>query len=127
MILGDSKYRHSALAGAIIGAAQEVHRVLGTGFLESVYEEALAHELRLQGLQVQRQVQVPIFYKEVSVGKHVLDLLVDDKVIVELKAVSEVAEVHTAIVLSYLAATKLEVALLINFGKPSLQCKRIVR
>lgn len=78
-------------------------------------------------MQVQRQVGVPVYYKGVLVGKHVLDLLVDDQVIVELKAVKELADIHSAIVLSYLAATGLAVALLLNFGRPSLQHKRLVR
>lgn len=126
MYLSEEDLRHSAVTREIIGAAFEVHRVLGMGFLESVYEQALAHELKLRQIVVERQVEVPIYYKNVLVGSHVLDLLVDNEVIVELKAIKELADAHSAVVLSYLAATKRGVALLLNFGKPSLQHKRLV-
>jgi GxxExxY protein len=117
---------HADVTEKILGAAFEVHSALGPGFLESIYEEAVSHELGLRGMQFERQVQVPIMYKTVRVGTHVLDLVVCDKVVVELKAITETADVHRAIVLSYLAATKLQVALLINFGA-SVTFKRIVR
>ena len=95
--------------------------------MESVYEEALTHELRRRQIQVERQVEVPIYCKDRLVGTHILDLLVENKVVVELKAVKEFADIHSAIVLSYLTATHKRVALLVNFGRPSLQYKRIVR
>lgn len=120
-----SDYVHSDLTGAVIGAAIEVHNTLGPGFLESVYETALARELKLRGIPFARQVQVPIHYKETVVGTHVLDLLVADRVIVELKVAKELADIHTAIALSYLAATKRTIALLINFNKKRLECKRV--
>jgi GxxExxY protein len=118
---------HSNVTGEVLGAAFEVHRVLGAGFLEKVYEAALIHELQLRGMQVQNQIPVPIHFKSILVGTHILDLLIEDSVIVELKAVKELADIHTAVVLSYLAATHLTVGLLLNFGKPSLEFKRIVR
>lgn len=118
---------HATVTEQILGAAFEVHSALGPGFLEAVYEEALCHELQLRGVPFQRQVQVPILYKDVEVGTHVIDLLVNDQVVVELKAITELANVHQVIVLSYLAATKRSVALLINFGQPSLAFKRMVR
>jgi GxxExxY protein len=121
------EYPHAEITREILGAAFEIHTALGPGFLETIYEEALAHELALRGMQFQRQVRLPIYYKTAVVGTHVLDLIVDEKVIVELKAISELAEVHRAIVLSYLAATKLSAALLMNFGQPSLAYKRLVR
>lgn len=119
------QYVHSELTRAVIGAAIEVHNTLGPGFLESVYETALARELELRSIPFVRQAHVPINYKETVVGTHVLDLLVDDKVIVELKVVKELADIHTAIALSYLAATKLPIALLMNFNKKRLECKRV--
>jgi GxxExxY protein len=122
-----AEYPHAEVTRKILGAAFEVHTALGPGFLETIYEEALAHELALRGMQFQRQVRLPINYKTAVVGTHVLDLIVDDKVIVELKAMSELAEVHRAIVLSYMAATKLSAALLMNFGQSSLAYKRLVR
>jgi GxxExxY protein len=122
-----SEIVHADITEAILGAAFEVHNTLGPGFLESIYEEALARELGLRGMAFQRQVSVPILYKNETVGTHVIDLIVDDQVIVELKAITELADIHKAVVLSYLAATKRKVALLINFGQPSLTFKRIVR
>ncbi|MDF2628134.1 MAG: hypothetical protein K0R39_1965 [Symbiobacteriaceae bacterium] len=119
------EYLHADLTGAVIGAAIEVHKTLGPGFLESVYETALARELELRGIPFVRQAQVPIHYKGTVVGTHVLDLLVADKIVVELKVAKELTDIHTAIVLSYLAATKLQIALLINFNKPRIECKRI--
>ncbi|HYF77532.1 MAG TPA: GxxExxY protein [Symbiobacteriaceae bacterium] len=121
--MGD--FVHADLTGAVIGAAIEVHNTLGPGFLESVYETALARELELRGIPFARQVQVPIHYKEIVVGTHVLDLLVADKVVVELKVAKDLADIHTAIALSYLAATKLPLALLMNFSKRRLECKRV--
>jgi GxxExxY protein len=118
---------HAEITEQVLGSAFEVHSALGPGFLESIYEEALNYELLLRGLRVDRQVRVPIFYKKCEVGTHVLDLIVADKVVVELKAIAELADVHQAIAWSYLAATNLTVALLINFGQSSVKFKRIVR
>ncbi|HWI63898.1 MAG TPA: GxxExxY protein [Symbiobacteriaceae bacterium] len=121
------QYPHSDITGKIIGAAIEVHRILGPGFLETVYEEALARELTRRGIPFERQIDVPIYYKGDVVGKHRLDLLVEGCIIVELKRVTDLAEVHFAVVLSYLNATNLDVALLLNFAKPRMECRRITR
>lgn len=112
------------LAHAVIGAAIEVHRVLGPGFLEEVYEQALCVELRLRGIPFERQKPAKGEY----VGEGRLDLLVNDRLVVELKAVREIAPIHTAIVLSYLKATGRRLALLINFKVPQLRdgIRRIV-
>ncbi|MFZ5824582.1 MAG: GxxExxY protein [Bacillota bacterium] len=118
---------HASVTKEILGAAFAVHKELGPGFLETVYEAALMHELTLRKIPFARQVRIPIKYKNIMIGEHVLDLIVDDKVVVELKAIAELADVHTSVVISYLAATKLRVALLINFGKSSLEFKRIAR
>ena len=107
---------HSELTGAIIGAAIAVHRELGPGKLESVYERALAIELRARRVPFRAQVPVPMLYRGESVGDFFADLIVDRRVIVELKAVDALRSVHRAQVLSYLRATELELGLLINFN-----------
>ena len=112
---------HSELTGVIIGAAIAVHRELGPGKLESVYERALAIELRAQRVPFCTQVPIPMLYRGESVGDFFADLIVDRKVLVELKAVETVRPVHRAQVLSYLRATELELGLLINFNVPVLK------
>ncbi|HSQ01204.1 MAG TPA: GxxExxY protein [Candidatus Dormibacteraeota bacterium] len=117
------------IARAIIGAAIEVHRHLGPGFLEGVYEAALAAELRARGIPFEQQKTVPLFYKQVPVGLHRLDLLVEKQVIVELKAVDALVPIHFAQMVSYLAATGLTLGLLFNFHVPSLRrgIHRVIR
>ena len=115
------------LTERIIGAAVRVHRELGPGFLESIYEEALAVELRLLGLAVERQKPVPLFYRGHPIGEHRLDLLVDSKVILELKAISALENIHFAIVRSYLKALGLSDGLLLNFAATRLVVKRVGR
>jgi GxxExxY protein len=105
------------LTKRIIGAAIEVHRALGPGLLESIYEEALCLELQFQGIAVQRQVEIDVIYKGHVIKGQRLDLLVEEAVVVEIKAVTKLAEVATAQVLSYLKATSLKRGLLINFGE----------
>jgi GxxExxY protein len=116
------------LIHAIIGAAIEVHRALGPGYLESVYEEALCVELEMRSIPFSRQVDVGIRYKDHSVGSGTMDVLVSDILVVELKAVATLAPIHTAQVLSYLKATKHPVGLLINFNVVVLRegIKRVV-
>jgi GxxExxY protein len=111
----------------IIGCAYSVSNTLGSGFLEKVYENALIHELRKAGAKVDQQMPVVVRYDGVVVGEYVADLRVDDEVLVELKAVSLLDDVHTAQCLNYLKATGLHVCLLINFGNPKVEIKRIVR
>jgi GxxExxY protein len=108
------------LTESIIGAAIEVHRVLGPGLLELIYEEALCHELFLQEIAVERQVEVDAIYKGKFTKGQKLDVLVDKEVVVELKAVSKLPHVATAQTLSYLKATGLKRALLHNFGEKRL-------
>jgi len=116
------------LAREVIGAAIEVHRHLGAGFLESVYEEALVIELALRGIPFERQKPVPVSYKERNVGEGRVDLLVGSELLVELKAVEALAAIHKAQVISYLKATGLHLGLLINFNVPILRAgiQRIV-
>jgi GxxExxY protein len=104
----------------IIGAAIEVHRVLGPGLLESICEEALCHELGLRGIGCERQVGVDVVYKGVVIKGQRIDILVEGRVVVELKAVSSLPDVASAQVLSYLKATGLKTGLLLNFGAPRL-------
>jgi len=105
----------------------EVHRGLGPGFLESVYQRALAHELSARRMSVESERRVTVKYKEWIVGEFDVDLLVEDRVIVELKAVAQLNQAHQAQAINYLAATGLELALLVNFGEPSLRYKRVIR
>jgi GxxExxY protein len=108
------------LTERIIGAAVEVHRHLGPGLLESIYEEALAHELALRQVRFERQVLVDVLYKDIRIQGQRLDFLVEGQVIVEAKSVRAIPEVASAQVLSYLKATGLNRALLINFGESKL-------
>jgi len=114
---------HHALTEKIIRCALEVHTLLGSGFLEKVYENALLHELHLQGLDATAQMVLQVAYKGNIVGDYAADLIVDGKVIVELKAVEKLADIHELQLKNYLKATGIKVGLLLNFGK-SLEIKR---
>lgn len=108
------------MAKRVIGAAIEVHRTLGPGFLECIYEEALAREFEIRDIPYERQKVINVTYKNFAIGKHQLDFLVDGQLVVELKAVECFASIHLAQTLSYLKATRLKLALLINFQAQSL-------
>ncbi len=116
------------LSHAVIGAAMEVHKQLGPGFLESVYEKALKVELDIRGIPHQPQLVFDVDYKGANVGEGRVDILVQGSLIVELKAVEALAPIHTAQVISYLKALKLNLGLLINFNVPLLKqgIKRII-
>ena len=114
------------LTGKIIGAAIEVHRQLGPGFIESIYENALVYELRKRGLKVEQQLETPVFYGDVEVGKHRLDLMVEGEIVVDLKAIIELQDVHFAMVKSRLRAVKRKHGLLLNFAKVTLEVKRVI-
>ena len=105
-----------AISHTIIGCAVEVHRVLGPGLLESLYEEALAHELAIAGLSARRQVEVDVEYKGIVLRGQRLDLVVEGRVVVELKAINQLAEIHAAQLLSYLRAANMPLGLLFNFN-----------
>ena len=111
---------HDELTEQIIGAAIEVHRILGPGLLESIYEEALVVELGLRGIACQRQVEVDVVYKGCVIKGQRLDLLVAGQVIVETKSVARLPEVALSQILSYLKATRLQRGLILNFGCPRL-------
>ncbi len=115
------------LSYQIVRAGYEVFNSLGPGFLEKLYEEAMVIELRNSGHIVERQKTIKIYFKDREIGVHVLDLIIDQRIILELKAVSELAPIHKQQALSYLKATGLQLVLLINFGAPRLQVERIVR
>ena len=117
---------HEDLTGRIIGAAIEVHRHLGPGFLESIYENALMVELRHRRIAFARQLAVPIVYQGVEVGLHRLDLFVEDQIVVELKAIKELTQPNFAIVRSYLNAVGRNHGLILNFTMPKLDLKRVL-
>jgi len=110
----------------INGAVYEVFRVLGHGFLEKVYENALMVELQRIGLKAQRQVAIKVDYKGIEVGNYFADLVVEEKIILELKAVESLQKIHEAQILNYLKATNYTIGLLVNFYYPKAQIKRFV-
>ena len=117
--------RYNPITEKIIGCAYKVSNTLGCGFFEKVYENALAHELRKAGLKVQQQVPIQVRYDGLVVGDYVADLLVEECVLVELKAIQSLEEVHKAQVINYLKATGLRLCILLNFGVPRVEIKRI--
>lgn len=122
----NTKIVEKELSYQIVNAAYEVHNKLGPGFLETIYEAAMVLELESRGHQVRTHVRVPVYYREQKIGEHVLDLLIDEKVILELKTVTQIAPIHQQQALSYLKATGLELAIAINFGAPSVKYTRVV-
>jgi GxxExxY protein len=121
-----NNYVASGLTGEIIGAAMEVHNHLGPGFLESVYEEALAYEFELKKIKFQRQRELPVYYKEKFIKPFICDFVVGDKVIVELKALKQIGEIEKLQVINYLKASGFEIGLLFNFGNKSLEWNRLI-
>jgi len=115
------------LSYQIVGAVMAVHSALGPGFLEAVYQTSLALEFGLQEIPFVQQKRLTVQYKEIVVGDYIADFVVDDKIIVEIKAVSNLTSSHQAQALNYLAATGYPLAILINFGATSLQQRRVVR
>jgi GxxExxY protein len=116
----------NALAERVIGAVYEVANVLGAGFLEKVYERALVKELRLRGMRAEATVPLPVTYKGDVVGEYFADILVEGKLLIELKCVDRFSDEHLAQCLNYLKATDLRLALLVNFQHPKVQWKRVV-
>jgi GxxExxY protein len=121
-----NEYVASKITGDVIGSAMEVHKRLGPGFPESVYEEALAIELKLKKIKFERQKSLPVFYRDKVIKKFICDFLVDGRIIVELKAVKEIAEIDRLQVINYLKACGIEIGLLLNFGSQSLEYKRLI-
>lgn len=123
----DARYAHSELTSKVIGCAMEVHRTLGNGFQEVIYQRALAIEMTQQGVQYNRELEMQILYKGQEIGERRVDFFVEDVLMVELKAVIELEPVHLAQALNYLEAYGLSVGLLLNFGAKSLQFKRVMK
>ncbi|MDB5091393.1 MAG: hypothetical protein JWR09_5387 [Mucilaginibacter sp.] len=121
----NGSYKYSELTGKIIGCAMKVHRTLGNGFQEVVYQKCLAIEMEKQGLKFSRELEMEIYYEGINVGVRRVDFLVENLIMVELKAKSSLDDLHLAQALNYLEAYKLETGLLINFGSKSLEFKRI--
>lgn len=121
MLRRELSVRANRLTGEIIGAAVEVHRELGPGFLENIYEMSLAIELEQRHIEFERQVRVPTVYKGRFIGESRLDLVVEGEIVVELKAVTQLTPLHAQQVLSYLKAGAFEIGLLINFNVPRLR------
>ena len=121
----DEKYKYSELTSKIIGCAMTVHKTLGNGFQEVIYQRALEIEMRLAGISFTREHEMPIFYREEQIGTRRVDFLVEGIISVELKAIIKLEDVHLAQAINYLEAYNLEIGLLINFGEVSLHFKRL--
>ena len=119
------EYKYSELTGRIIGCAMTVHSALGSGFQEVIYQRALQIEMADRGIAFSREHEMPIFYKTQQVGTRRVDFLVEGVISVELKAVRILEDIHLAQAINYLEAYDLEIGLLINFGAPSLEFKRV--
>ncbi|MBI4712252.1 MAG: GxxExxY protein [Planctomycetes bacterium] len=119
-------FEHKEIIHEILNASFEVHNTLGCGFLEKVYGKALLYELRRRGLKVEAQKEIKVYYKKVEVGNYIADMIVDGKVIIELKTVEEVVKIHEAQLLNYLKASGYKVGLILNFAKTKLEYKRLV-
>jgi GxxExxY protein len=119
------EYKYSELTSKIIGCAMTVHKALGNGFPEVIYQRALAIEMELAGIAFAKEFEMPIFYREQKVGSRRVDFLVEKVIPVELKAVIKMEDIHLAQAINYLEAYNLEIGLLINFGSPSLNFKRL--
>jgi GxxExxY protein len=119
---------HSDITRKILGSCFEVHKFLGNGFQELIYQRALCYEFEKFGLAFDREIEQHIFYKEVpsAIGTRRADFVVEKKVLVETKAVAQLDDIHTAQILNYLRSYRLEVGMLVNFGSPSLTYKRLV-
>ena len=121
----NEQYKYSELTSKIIGCAITVHKKLGNGFQEVIYQRALAIEMGLSGIEFSREFEMPIFYRDEQIGTRRVDFLIEGVVYVELKAITKLEDVHFAQAINYLEAYNLEVGLLINFGEMSLNFKRL--
>ena len=126
MVTNEKEIIHKDLAYKVIGLAMEVHSKLGHGFLEKIYENALMVLLRREGIQAKQQAPITVHFEGEIVGDYFADILVEEKIIVELKSIEKLVDVHKAQALNYLKATGLRLALLINFGKERLEYERLV-
>jgi GxxExxY protein len=122
----NEQYKYSAITSRIIGYAMEVHKILGNGFQEVIYQRALEKEFMMGGIAFRREFEMPIIYKEQQIGTRRVDFLVEDVVSIELKAIILLEDVHLTQAINYLEAYSLEIGMLINFGAKSLQVKRLI-
>jgi GxxExxY protein len=120
------QYKYSEMTGRVIGAAMEVHKLLGNGFQEVIYQRALEKEMILRDIPFSREYEMPVFYKEDIIGSRRVDFLIDGCICVELKALTKLEDVHLAQAINYLEAFNLEIGLLINFGNKSLEYRRLI-
>jgi GxxExxY protein len=123
----NTQYPESALTGKIIGCCMEVHRILGSGFQEVIYQRALAKEMTLQKLSFEREFEMEIYYKGDKIGTRRIDFFVENKIMVEIKAVKELEKIHLAQAINYLEIYGLDIGLLINFGDTSLKFHRVMK
>ncbi|QSV54734.1 MAG: GxxExxY protein [Dolichospermum sp. UKL201] len=121
----NEKYKYSELTSKIIGCSMTVHKTLGNGFQEVIYQRALVIEMQSAGISFAREFEMPIFYKKQQIGTRRVDFLVEGVISVEIKAVTKLEDVHFAQAINYLEAYNLEIGLLINFGETSLNFKRL--
>ena len=126
MTMKKNRYKRSDITSKIIGCAYQVHNSLGTGFQEVIDQRSMKIEIEKQGLNFIRELEIPIYYDDSEVGTRRVDFLVEDKIMVELKAISQLEKVHLAQGLNYLEAYHLEIGLLINFGSTKLEFKRLI-
>ena len=123
----NEKYPESELTSRIIGCCMEVHRILGNGFQEIIYQRALAIEMNRQGISFSREHEMDIFYKDEHIGTRRVDFFVEGKVMLEMKALIHLEDVHLAQAINYLEAYGLGIGLLVNFGAKSLEFKRVMK
>ena len=129
MYIGKDKnmeLEHKELTEKIIGAAIQVHKQLRPGFIESIYEKALNIEFRKRGIEVKEQQEVIVKYDDIEVGRHRLDIFVEEAIVIELKAIKDIEDIHFAIVKSYLKSVDKKHGLLLNFAKVKLEIKRVI-
>ncbi|MBC5993364.1 GxxExxY protein [Pontibacter cellulosilyticus] len=119
-------HKYADITSKVIGSSMEAHRILKNGFQEVIYQRALEKEMLLQGLHVQREYEMPIFYKGEKVGGRRVDFLVEGVIPVEIKAIAKLEDVHLAQAVNYLEAYNLEIGLLLNFGSKSLEFRRLI-
>ncbi len=120
------EYKFSEITSKVIGCAMKVHQKMRNGYQEIIYHRCLVIEFKKEGIFFQEEMELPIFYEETEVGRRRVDFLVDKKVVLEIKAVSELNDIHLAQALNYLEGLNLEIGLLLNFGSKSLEIKRLI-
>ena len=123
----EENFIHKELTYKVIGAAMEVHRELGYGFLEKVYENSLAILLKDEGIDVRQQYPVPVYFRGRIVGEYCCDIIIEDKLIIELKTIEKLINIHYAQLLNYLKATQIRLGLLVNFGPRKLEYERLIK